>query len=111
MGYCLFYDEIESVDIGLVKEILVKLQDCGIVILFNILLGVFIQFVVDNNDFNEENIDGKSMIYDMIFVMYWKELFGLMLLLKVYVNYVRKERYFIKINVYDEILECLVYGK
>ena len=60
MGHCSPYDEIESVDTGLAKEILAKSQDCGTVIPSNISPGAFIQFAADNNDLNEETLHGKS---------------------------------------------------
>ena len=60
MGHCSSYDEIESVDTGIAKEILAKSQDCGTVIPSNILPGAFIQFAADNNDLNEDTLDAKS---------------------------------------------------
>lgn len=42
MSYCFFYDEIEVVVIGFVREILVLKELCGVVILSNILFGVFV---------------------------------------------------------------------
>lgn len=41
-GYCCFYDDIEVVDISLVLDIIVSLENLGVVVLFNILLGVFV---------------------------------------------------------------------
>lgn len=49
MSYCFFYDEIEVVVIGFVREILVSKELCGVVILSNILFGVFVQVVCDVN--------------------------------------------------------------
>ena len=60
MGHCSSYDETESVDTGLAKEILAKSQDCGTVIASNISPGAFIQFAADNNDLNGETLDGKG---------------------------------------------------
>jgi len=60
MGHCSSYDEIESIDTGLAKEILAKSQQTGTVLPSNIYPGSFIQFAADNNDLNEETLDGKS---------------------------------------------------
>lgn len=90
MGYCFFYEEIEVVDIGFVREILVLKELCGVVILSNILFGVFVQVVCDNNDVNEEILDGKNIIYVIIFVFYQVGQFGLRFLIIVYGDYLIK---------------------
>lgn len=42
MGYCFFYDDVEVINIGLVWEIKVKVDEVGVIILFNIKWGVFV---------------------------------------------------------------------
>ena len=111
MGHCSSYDEIESVDTGLAKEILAKSQDCGTVIPSNISPGAFIQFAADNNDLNEETLDGKRMTHAMTLVVYQKKPFVPMPPPKVHADHVGKERSLIRINAYDEILECSAHGK
>ena len=91
MGHCSFYDEIESVDTGLAKEILAKSQDCGTVIPSNISPGAFIQFAADNNDLNEETLDGKRMTHAMTLVVYQKKPFAPMPPPKVHADHVGKE--------------------
>ena len=114
MGHCLccsFYDEIESVDTGLAKEILAKSQDCGIVIPSNISPGTFIQFAADNNDLNEETLDGKSTTHATTLVVYQKKPFWPMPPPKAHADHVDKERFLARINAYGEILECSAHGK
>ena len=111
MGHCSSYDEIESVDTGLAKEILAKSQDCGTVIPSNKSPGAFIQFAADNNDLNGETLDGKSTTRAMTIVVYQKKPFGPMPLPKVHAYHIGKERSLTRTNAYDEILECSAHGK
>ena len=60
MGHCSCYSEIESVETGLARECLAKLERDGTVIPSNITSGTFIQFAADNNDINKETLDGKN---------------------------------------------------
>ena len=53
MGHCCSYDEIESIDTSLAKEILAKSQQNGAVIPSNIFPGPLAQFAADNNNLNE----------------------------------------------------------
>jgi len=76
MGHCSSYDETESVDTGLAKEILAKSQDCGTVIASNISPGAFIQFAADNNDLNGETLDGKGTTHATTLVVDQKKPFG-----------------------------------
>ena len=91
MGHCSSYDEIESVDTGLAKEILAKSQDCAAVIPSNISPGAFIQFAADKNDLNEETLHGKNTTHATTVVVYQKKPFAPMLPPKVRADHVGKE--------------------
>ena len=111
MGHCSSYDELESVDTSLAKEILAKSQQNRAVIPSNIFPGPFVQFAADNNDLNEETLDGKSTTHATTLVVYQKKTFGPMPPPEVYADQSRKQRSLEKITVDDEILDCSGQGK
>jgi len=111
MGHCPSYDEIESIDTGLAKEILAKSQQTGTVLPSNICPGSFIQFAADNNNLNKETLDGKSTTHATTLVVSQKKPYGPVPPPAVHADHSKKERSLERINVYDEILVCSAQGK
>ena len=102
MGHCSSYDQIESVDTGIAKEILAKSQQTGTVLPSNICPGPLIQFAADTNDLNEETLDRKNTTHATNLVLYQKKPYGPIPPPAVHADH-SEERSLQKIYVYIEI--------
>ena len=119
MGHCSSYDEIETVDTALAREILAMTESYGVVIPTNISPGPFIHATCDNNDVNEETLDGKNTTHatlrvawvERTVVLYQAGHFGPRPKMKVHGDQTVKRRALDSLSSLHEILDCSAQGK
>ena len=111
MGHCSSYGDFEIVNTAWARGMEARSQQTGVVIPSNITPGPFVQFAVDNNDFNEESLDGKQTTHATTLVVYQRQPFGPQPPPKIQADHSSRRRS-LEQPVQGQLMhECSVHGK